>query len=47
MGIKIIDKIANIERKLKPVDIDKITTFEISKLYLQIFNFLCLIFFNV
>ena len=44
MGIKIIDKIANIEIKLKPVAIDKIATFEISKLYLQIFNFLCFIF---
>ena len=29
---------------ISPVDIDKITTFEISKLYLHIFNFLCFIF---
>ena len=44
IGIKIKDKIANIEIKLYPVEIDKITTFEISKLYLQIFKFLCFIF---
>ena len=44
MRIKIIDKIVNIEIKLKPVATDKIATFEISKLYLQIFNFLCFIF---
>ena len=35
---------ANIEIKLRPVDIDKITTFEISNEYLQIFNFLCFIY---
>ena len=44
MGIKIIDKIANIEINDNPVATDKIHTFEISKLYLHIFNFLCLIF---
>ena len=44
IGIKIIDRIANIEINERPVAIDKIATFEISKLYLQIFNFLCFIF---
>ena len=44
MGIKIIDKIANTEIKLNPVATDIIATFEISKLYLQIFNLLCFIF---
>ena len=44
MGIKIIDKIANIEINERPVATDKIHTFEISKLYLQIFNLLCFIF---
>ena len=44
IGIKIIDKIANIEIKLNPVATDKIATFEISKLYLQIFNLLSFIF---
>ena len=45
MGIKIIDKIANIEIKLNPVATDKIHTFEISKKYLQIFNLLCFMFY--
>ena len=44
MGIKIIDKIANIEIKLNPVATDKIHTFEISKEYLHTFNLLCFIF---
>ena len=44
IGIKIIDKIANIDINERPVAIDKIATFEISKEYLQIFNFLCFIF---
>ena len=35
---------ANIEINDNPVETDKITTFEISNEYLQIFNFLCLIF---
>ena len=39
IGIKIILKIANIEIKAKPVLSDNIITFEISKLYLHIFNF--------
>ena len=44
MGTKITDKITNIEIKLKPVATDKLATFEILKLYLQIFIFICFIF---
>ena len=44
IAIRITDKTANIEIKLKPVATDKIATFEISKLYLQIFNLLYFIF---
>ena len=39
-GIKIIDRIAKIFKNERPVAKDKIPTFEISKEYLHIFNFL-------
>ena len=42
-GIKIIDNIAKIFKKDKPVAKDNIATFEISNEYLQIFNFLYLV----
>ena len=45
IGIKIIDKIANIEINERPVGTDKIATSEISKMYLQIFNLFMLYFF--
>ena len=44
IGIKITDNIANIEINDNPVATDKIATFVISKLYLQIFNYMCFIF---
>ena len=40
IGIVIIDKIANMLIKDRPVANDKIATLEISNEYLQIFNFL-------
>ena len=43
IGIKIILKIANIERKAKPVLSDNMKTFKIYKEYLQILSFLYLI----
>ena len=39
-GIKIIDKIAKIFKNERPVGKLRIATLEISKEYLQIFNFL-------
>ena len=43
-GIRIIDKIANMCIKDKPVANDKIATLQISNEYLHIFNFYILIF---